>query len=52
MRFGNRKDIVEEFNKLVQDKYVKEYVKRFEELKWLVNALKLSLQNFIIFLAL
>jgi predicted DNA-binding WGR domain protein len=30
MRFDNRKDMAEEFNKLVQDKCMKEYVNRFE----------------------
>jgi len=37
MRLGSGKD--EEFNKLVQDKGVKEYAERFEELKSLMNAL-------------
>lgn len=50
MRFGNRKDMAEEFNKLVRDKYMEEYVKRFEELKWLVNALNPSLpESYYIF---
>ena len=42
-RFGNKKDVVEEFNKLLQDRGVKEYVERFEELKSLMNSLNPSL---------
>jgi hypothetical protein len=38
-RFGNRTDIVEEFNKLMQEGDVDEYVKRFEELKSLMHSL-------------
>ena len=38
-RFGNRTDIVEEFNKLMQEGDVDEYVERFEELKSLMHSL-------------
>jgi hypothetical protein len=30
-RFGSRDDIVEDFNKLIQDKGVKDHVEKFEE---------------------
>jgi hypothetical protein len=43
MRFGSKEDVVEEFNRLVQDKIMKEYVEKFEELKSLMNALDPSL---------
>jgi len=39
MWFGNMKDVVEKFNKLVQEKEVEEYVDRFDELKSLMCAL-------------
>jgi hypothetical protein len=39
IRFGNGENVVEELNKLAQDKSVDEYVERFEELKSLMNAL-------------
>jgi hypothetical protein len=39
MRLGSREDVVEEFNKLVQDRSVEEYVEKFEEIKSLMNAL-------------
>jgi hypothetical protein len=42
-RFGSKDDIVEEFNKLEQDKGVKDYVQKFEELKSLISALNLYL---------
>jgi hypothetical protein len=38
-RFGNKADIVEEFNKLTQKGGIEEYVKRFEELKSLMHLL-------------
>jgi hypothetical protein len=43
MRFGNKKDMVEEFNKLVLDKGLKKYMERFEMFKSLMNALNPSL---------
>jgi hypothetical protein len=42
-RFGNREDSVEEFNKLIQDRSVDDYIERFEELRSLMNALNPSL---------
>lgn len=42
-RFGGKDDIVEEFNKLVQDKSMDDYVEKFEELKSLMSALNPSL---------
>lgn len=39
IRFGNGENVVEELNKLAQDKSVDEYVERFEELESLMNAL-------------
>ena len=38
-RFGNRVDIVEEFNKLTHEGGIEEYVERFEELKSLMHSL-------------
>ena len=43
MRFGNKEDVIEEFNKLEQEKGVNEYVERFEELKSLMCALNPSI---------
>jgi len=38
-RFGSKDDIVEEFNKLIQDENMDEYIERFEELRSLIGAL-------------
>ena len=38
-RFGSKDDIVEEFNKLIQDGNMDEYIERFEELRSLIGAL-------------
>ena len=32
-RFNNKDDIMKEFNKLVQERIVEDYVEKFEELK-------------------
>jgi hypothetical protein len=42
-QFGSREDSVEEFNKLIQDKSVDDYIERFEELRSLMSALNPSL---------
>jgi hypothetical protein len=48
-RFGNRDDIVEEFNKLTQEGGMEEYVERFEELKSLMHSLNpLLLESYYI----
>jgi len=39
MGFGNGEDVIEKFNKLVQDKIMEEYVEKFKELKSLIKAL-------------
>jgi len=39
MRFGKKEDVVKEFNYLVQEKNVEEYVEKFKELKSFMNAL-------------
>jgi hypothetical protein len=38
-RFGSKDDIVEEFNKLIQDGNMDDYIERFEELRSLMGAL-------------
>jgi hypothetical protein len=38
-RFRNKDDIVKEFNKLIQDRNVDDYIERFEELRSLMGAL-------------
>lgn len=43
IRFGSRKDVVDEFNKLIQNRAVKEYVERFEEFKSLISIMNPSL---------
>ena len=43
MEFGSKKDVVEEFNRLVQDKIVEECMEKFEELKSLMNVFDPSL---------
>lgn len=43
IRFGSRKDVVDEFNKLIQNRVVKEYVERFEEFKSLISIMNPSL---------
>ena len=45
-RFGSREDSVEEFNKLIQDKSVDDYIERFEELRSVMSALNSSLTEF------
>jgi len=42
-RFGNKDDVVEQFNKIVHESSVNEYVKKFEELKSIMHALNSSL---------
>lgn len=42
-RFGNKANIVEEFNKLTQEGGIEEYIERFEELKSLIHSLNLLL---------
>ena len=39
MRFDRKEDVVKEFNYLVQEKNVEEYVEKFKELKSFMNAL-------------
>jgi len=34
-RFDSRNDIIKDFNKLIQEKSVEDYVKKFEELKFI-----------------
>jgi len=41
MRFGRKEDVVKEFNYLVQEKNMEEYVEKFKELKSLMNALNM-----------
>ena len=50
IRFDSREDVMGEFNKLVQDKYMEEYLENFEELKSFMNALNpLLLESYCIF---
>lgn len=49
IKFDNMKDVVEEFNKLVQEKRVTKYVKRFGELKSLTLCLIHPYQRLITF---
>jgi hypothetical protein len=47
--FGNKANIVEEFNKLAQEGGIEEYVERFEELKSLMHSLNsLLLESYYI----
>jgi hypothetical protein len=49
-RFGNKDDVVEQFNKIVHESSVNEYVKKFEELKSIMHALNSSLlESYYIF---
>ena len=48
MRFDNKEDVVEEFNKLAQNKNMEEHVKKFKELKDLMNALNIPLAYYIL----
>jgi hypothetical protein len=51
MRFDNKEDVVEEFNKLAQNKNMEEHVKKFKELKDLMNALNPLAYYILIFLS-
>ena len=51
MRFDNKEDVVEEFNKLAQNKNMEEHVKKFKELKSLMNALNPLAYYILIFLS-
>lgn len=42
-RFDSRDDIIEEFNKLEQDKGVEDYIEKFEKLKYLMSTRNSSL---------
>ena len=50
-RFGNKDDVVEEFNKLVHESSVNEYVKKFEELKSFMHDLNSLLPKFFSFVS-
>lgn len=50
-RFGNKDDVVEEFNKLVHESSVDEYVKKFEELKSLMHDLNSLLPKIFSFVS-
>lgn len=45
IRVGNKEDMVEEFNKLTQQKGLKEYIEKFEELKSLIPVKNPTLQE-------
>lgn len=49
IRFGDREDVVEELNKLTQDKGVDEYIERYKKLKYWMNALNPFLLEYTIF---